>query len=77
MHTVISGRSLAGVEGRAAVFFDGEKCRSALGTERMLEPSRALGTSILSAPSATDRRGEDAADGWWLTADGWWLTGDG
>jgi hypothetical protein len=42
-----------------------EKCRSALGAERLLAPSPALGTSSLSTPNATDRRCGDATDGWW------------
>jgi len=40
-----------------------EKCRSALGAERLLAPSRALGASSLSAPNATDRRAEPQMGG--------------
>src|SRR4051794_11765692 len=74
-NTVFGRRMLAGLEGVDPLCFFGEKCRSALGAERMLAPSPSLGPSILSTPNATDRRGEAAADGWWLQAE--WVSTDG
>jgi hypothetical protein len=63
-NTVIRRRALVRLKGSNPSLFCIEKCRSALGTERMLAPSHPLGPSILSAPNATDRQGEAAADGW-------------
>jgi hypothetical protein len=50
------------VESPSPLGWVNEKCQSALGAERILAPSRTLGTSILSTPNATDRRGEAAAE---------------